>query len=1722
MFELTKDLYNLELATAVYEHLQGFLLTKENNHCQRVEYLPLEVMMLTCQKVRDDEQLKAKNVEAYVLSKQAQGDYEIESGALIEKRNRENFGILVAFIPQGLRLPAEDSYDIQTFKTYDLGIALKSYLRQKLSTLSQDKKDIVNRILSQSAIKRLPIEKHLKYVLALINDAIGWEEAGAYLFYLDLIPDLKLSEEESERRIDRNYHCVNILSNADNSVFMSIEKLVNEYGLETEINNLRENLMSFFRDKNIVDKERWLEEILKNKDWRSKLTFDKWRFKDITKPGEIELNLESLEDPITGRLARGIRKEGTNLVASTNPRNPIHLRWSVYPRNPENLGHFLLVVVRDTDDEETNEDLLRRNIKGNRASLKLNLNDIELAEGETCAAKIILYAKDTSGIVLASDESEPFWIEGGIQIEDTINKKINKIRNRAEAFLQAARKYHKLVELDSEGWEETRPRMFRLKLKSRDIYRITINPALYEIERRNIENPSSLGIWFADVRNRAILDICDLKRLDCQIPDISAIERFISNRKKLFSLFQERDPAGIIETFDLREFKVEIQDYIDAYLLVLNDLSVKLKKADSDAEINNILNTGRLLMGIDTVKFEIGTTDDEENIVMLAPTHPLKMLWVLQYQQLLFNWAEKLVGASDVEAEEMINNDSFEQISSLNIPSAFGFAQNEIYINSDNLDLYWSIFPKGESPDIRKVVSQIIRLLDFKTSCGEITSITPLHIADKIWRYLKHHPYVSTLKLNVINPGDGLLILNAIRELQKNKEFQDLSYDIAFYGNVTYEIMGSAFDKLMEGALQVEMATSEIDESLLRPNKNPLFPKLIFSKHRVRESDWTSINIRESHIAILIDRFSTKVVTRQTDEGIGSFCLHNLLAEYLTTFDIKGDSATWSRKIVPDQNNELFEGDNCANRIYKIDDLLLRLSACFYNWGNALDKVPTIQLELSDIDKYIITQIHEKSDWVLTIDRNFGIEYFDNPLSAPGVSVRSYLIDYTPEFLEGIGHRLIVSTFWLSEIEGLIQDGLRKMGIPGTGFHAAQILDVLKSISGRLALKLINNPNDAREIIGLALTRLLLEQNNELKDGVIIPVDSHINIFTQYKKKIENGNIRIHRSDLILAKAKEESLCLKLIEVKFRSGTGTLAEEITLKEAIFLKNSDTQKVLESKFFPSEIKCLDKEMRNKQFASLIQFYFKRALRHGLITAKSNDAENIQRLIKKIEKGKGYFTFEKVGYIFNLQGISKEVENYKDNEIYVVGKDKIYELLDISEDEEISPAEPAVVKKEGVAPLDSITKAQAVKPIEKLEEKIKEKPIDKKKMEQSLTQKELVEIAEEPTKGGVKLTEKEFPTVEEKPQIRILLGKDRDSGNNANWDPFTTNPKKLANQHILIVGKSGAGKTQTASAFIYELSKTKIPSVIFDFQGEYMSQKLVNAENKPFLEVTNSQVLDASDGIDINPLDVPIDPHFEKKQNYMKVVYQVSMSLAKIFKLGDIQHAILRDATNKAFTNKGFSVGDKNTWNNTPPTFSEVWEILKSIEKREGGNARNLNLRIQPLFETGVFVGCAESKGIEEILKQNSIICLSNLATKELMVAVSRFVLQKLYSYMLTLGPTNNLRIFTVIDEAHKLSYEETLTELIREARKYGVGILLASQSVKDFDRIVFDMVGTKIVLQLEGDEARIMSDNMGLISRSDRNIIQELILQQPPHRAILRSNHYEPYIQIDTIPFWKKE
>lgn len=1703
MVTITQEIFFEEIAQAVFNDLKAKLLLKQRNHCLRVDYLPHAVMMHTCEKLNQDPDLKAKDVEAFSLTDKSATGYEIESGRLIELRNRLDFGVLVVFIPQGFKGAAEDSYDIHTFEAYDLEGVFTEHKRNLIKGFTKDQQKIIKSIFEISVVKKQRIENQLRYLLALKKDDCTWETAGGYLHYLNLIPDLKLKEEDVQARILMNGTCVETLSNADKTIFLAIDDLVNK-GLDPSENNIKANLLDFFRNQNQVDSREWTAKILEDADWLKKISFDKWKFKTLA--GEqIELYLEPFRDKDGKPLPNtGLSEEGDNLVATSNSK--LKLKWKTNPKKSPKVSQFVIILEREETSEESSE-LMRKTAKGTVEQSNFTFKDVELEPGEEWLVQIRIVALDENKAKIAEDISEPFYLRGEDQEGDTTNpgegKRFNRIRNVAEATFKAAYKFRKEIEIESQGLETGRILMYRIKTNPRETYQIPLNDLLYDLELKTLQDPFSSGAYEVNIINRGYIEAGDFNKVKINLTVYKTeFNAFLDARKELFHDITAADSAAVIETLDLRVYQEKIISYAKAYQSLTKIIAEAITNAP-DAEVNNLLNNTHLLNRLDTIHIKLGSLEEPEEMILLAPTHPLKMLWLLQYQIMLFDWSTQLVGMSEDAARKAIDIEGFEKILPLNIPNALAFEKSNFYVNTDVLDLFWSIFPQSTTTDVRKVVAMISRALGYRNDLGNISSVTASQISDRLWRYLRHHPYIKTLKLNVLNPGDGLLFLNTIRELQDMPDFKHLRYDITFYGSLGYELMGSAFDELMNESSRAEMGLV-IDEELLEPSHNPLFPKLFFSKVKVEGDAWIDIQFKEANVTIIIDQFVTKTISRPVGNVPGSYFLHGLLAEYRSEFNIMNDAVTWSRKVVPSLTSDLAAGDEISGLIYSTGLDILGLSCSYFDWGKSVDHLPTIQLELEKKDRHILSQIHDKSDWVFTIDRNFGIEYFDNPADA-NPNLKSYLIDYTPEFMDGVGHRLIVSTGWLNEIEKLIEDGLNKINIPTSSFRAVKILDIIKSVSGKLALKLINNPNNAREIIGLAITRLELERQGLMANGVLIPVDTHIDIFAQSKRRNSDEDITVKRSDLILVSVKNGKLNLNLIEVKFRSGSGNITESLALKEEIIKKNDNSEKAFKTKFISDATNPkIDVHLSNKSLSTLIGFYLERAIRHNLCT----EANELKQMIEAINTGNFEIEFEKSGYIIHWAGTTKPVENYKGNLIYEIGNKDVSELLEIRDTEIEEPTESSTEEAE-------IENSEVAVPVASKKDEGK-KVVAKEKPET------IEPIKGEPKTDEIIPTKALDPLVEYISKPRIVLGKNVDDGKDVVFDPITMEPKKLANQHLLIVGKSGAGKSQTTAGLLYELSKQEIPFLILDFQGEYISNVLNNANGESFADATRSVALDPSYGMDINPLELSLNGTTGEKKDYMHNVYQVSAILKQIFGLGDIQHPVLKDAIKRAYQEKGFSISDRTTWNNEPPQFQDIWAILEFMEQNGGSNVRNLKYRIEPLFENNIFVSGANSVSINEVLNQNSIINLSALATPELMKSVARFVLQAVYNRMISEGPSNKIKLYVVIDEAHKLSYDNTLTDLIREARKYGVGFILASQSVRDFATVVFENMGTKIALQLEGEDARFMAENFGATDRASKEAVLALLPAQKPMRALIRNNHFEPFVQVDIEPFYAKK
>jgi DNA helicase HerA-like ATPase len=120
-------------------------------------------------------------------------------------------------------------------------------------------------------------------------------------------------------------------------------------------------------------------------------------------------------------------------------------------------------------------------------------------------------------------------------------------------------------------------------------------------------------------------------------------------------------------------------------------------------------------------------------------------------------------------------------------------------------------------------------------------------------------------------------------------------------------------------------------------------------------------------------------------------------------------------------------------------------------------------------------------------------------------------------------------------------------------------------------------------------------------------------------------------------------------------------------------------------------------------------------------------------------------------------------------------------------------------------------------------------------------------------------------------------------------------------------------------------------------------------------------------------------------------------------------------------------------------------------------------------------------------------------------------------MMMTGLSKSLRLMVCVDEAHKLCNDPKITDLAKEARKYGLGLILSSQETRDFHPSIFANAGTQIVLALEDADASIMA-KVYATEKKDQAAVKNLIVGQASGIALIRSTHFQPYAQIKIVSF----
>jgi hypothetical protein len=311
--------------------------------------------------------------------------------------------------------------------------------------------------------------------------------------------------------------------------------------------------------------------------------------------------------------------------------------------------------------------------------------------------------------------------------------------------------------------------------------------------------------------------------------------------------------------------------------------------------------------------------------------------------------------------------------------------------------------------------------------------------------------------------------------------------------------------------------------------------------------------------------------------------------------------------------------------------------------------------------------------------------------------------------------------------------------------------------------------------------------------------------------------------------------------------------------------------------------------------------------------------------------------------------------------------------------------------------------------------------------------------------------------------IFVGNDAEYGDPQYWNPQDAGA--VNNPHMMIVGESGSGKTYATLCLTAELAHRGLPTIIFDYAQGFELDQLDDVYKK-YVKVQEFRI--GEDGISLNPLQ--IFPNDVKGPS--SVATRVSDVFDAVYRLGPIQTRVLIDAILATFEKVGILPNVPSSWKADAPNFGQLQQTLDDLASdkahQHSKNAVGVSARLTPFFMLSSF-GSSEQRWSWESLFADPkhkvhVLQFRGLEGKTQNITLE-ILLWHLFFYLKSHGKAK-LRIYIVLDEAHHLSFREggPIDMLLREARKFGLGVVFASQQPEDFSNVAFDNTASKLIFQ----------------------------------------------------------
>ena len=1477
----------------------------------------------------------------------------------------------------------------------------------------------------------------LDYLCRIVSDSI---HPGSYLYLLGLWPvrerdksDISDDLKYSRMFVDRLLNSMVIKHSAERR----IESLMLHSASTRQIHDLTKFLRSAGRKKllpalsQLVDKKNlWVNNLKVEGGSIQEVHVQTWRRKNggILKWSGLKENVDRNEPPEL------ILDKGAEIKD-----NYVEIRWKAKPANLTNKSEeYRIAIVTAQDEELALREEMHLSRKTNQTCRFSSEDFLDLGDDAVISAKARVSVVGKEKI---KSETEEFIIRfGDLETSNSNRRGGAEVRAFSEGLIELdSREIVSEICSDEERGKNFDSSKGYVSMHIRELgkrFKVLQPTLVNKTDKQWIDSNGAIGRWRVKVRDSET-------RTDS--PDFIPFDSsgFFKDEPNWDRLNRAcRQMANRVDKFggscaQIYDEKSKNFNIVNEYLL---------------AWLNAFECGNPQLSLVNTI--EVQSLSSRTIGLIVLPIHPLLVAWHTAYDNLVFYEAFK----NGITPRKILNE--FKGFDGEMFPSMLpGINAGTSFIFADTLGFHTVGMVLDCDREPKAAVSILHHALwgdDSTNSQPMVEEISASILGKEIGNYLNCHHQPPKFHIHALQAGDGMTMarsLGIVREELASKNSQDhfdneqnkqSSYVLEFYPSseqrrVAGRFITEAREKRRSGAGSLLPKDRWMLESLHLPGDISL-PKLSWAL----KSD--EIPSSSAHVSVAFDTFVSHVIAND-----------NSSVQKVRPLHAFGLISFFQRKYTHTPEHRWQSFTSCAsegekhpsNRIHseRLMSLQRNLQELVARNLDSDKKIPTLITKISSEREESLKKLHRLSDWVITVDRNAGIEYFDSPRDNPEI-YDSYVINCIPE-REDLGFlQMITSTGNLDQVRILLDNTLRQMGLSCSRRSAKFVLDELKSLSGRLAIQLTGHSIPSAELIALSASHARCREASEndecwvsLKNGFLVPVDDIRDLSPNFSsQRTETDYAANSHPDFIYVTAKKRTgLQFRFIEVKYRKHL-RMAHAVDTRRKICAQLNSWHNTWFEFYGNEDIAHSFRALRRAKLARTLMFYAKKAYRHNL--SEERYKAIVSEIDRMIKNGANYSLTKNSmgdrGWIFCPEfNLAKPDEIYSDDEntrIFIFGP---IDLPDFD-----YPPESIELKTDS----------------------------DQQILDSGRTRD---------SNGNQPLSEKELDSLNSVPTV--CLGNDIYTNSDVRWSvPIKGNP------HLLVAGLPGMGKTTCLLNLATQLKEYEINPIVFSFHEDLDEQLEKKFDLIRFIDFS---------GLGFNPLEVT-------NRNYQKAYLDTAGALRDIFaaifpNLGDIQLAKIRNAIKASFEECGWKSPKVPLENLKEPPFKRFLDILRS-ESRPDAGLKKLLVRLDELDDYGFFDNIDTHENLWEE-KNPIVIRIHRTQNDNVQRAFTTFMFYSLYKDMFRRGIQTRITHALMLDEAHRASKLNLIPTMAKECRKYGISLVLASQEAKDFHSAIYSAIANYLVLRLTEADAKSLVKNVAS-SHQERNLVDK-VKQMDKFRAL---------------------